>query len=252
MTLTVAISTLTSRIHAIDAAALPPTKDVDYHLFVQDDGGCAQGPPLPDRADITVTQLDGLGVTKSRNAAIAHARGDIIVFADDDLVLAADAYPALMRQFTDNPDLDFVCGRLQRENGAPFKRYPRAGTVATRLNTARLGTPELAIRTHSIRAAKVGFDTDFGAGSANWLGDEYIFVCDCLRARLTGRHLDLHLATHPHDSSGQDNSPATMPIREAALRRALGPFSWPYRAAFAIKHRNKFKNLSGFLRFIGP
>ena len=49
---------------------------------------------------------------------------------------------------------------------------------------------ELALRREAVLAAGVRFDEGFGAGAgtANFLGEEYIFIADCLRAGLCGEH----------------------------------------------------------------
>ena len=161
-------------------------------------------------------------------------------------------YAALRAQFTDDPRIDFICAQMHDAHEHAFKAYPPNMTPASRLNTAKVGTPEMAVRIKTARTAGILFDTNFGAGSTNWLGDEYIFICDALRAGLQGRHVLLTLATHPAPSSGQDNSAASFAVRETVLRRALGPASWPLLCAFAWRHRKRFPDWISVLRFIRP
>ncbi len=250
--LTVAVATLADRVHRLTNKVLPRTANVDYHIFVQDVADPADIAGVLPRSDITVTALKGRGVAHSRNAALGSVKGDIVLFADDDLVLNTQNYAALLTQFTDDPRVDFICGQMHDAHGRAFKAYPANMTAASRLNTAKVGTPEMAVRIKTVHTAGVLFDTDFGAGSANWLGDEYIFICDALRAGLRGRHVSLALATHPEPSSGQDNSAASFTVRETVLRRALGPASWPLRCAFAWRHRKRFPDWRSVLRFIRP
>lgn len=250
--LTVAIATLIDRLDSLNFDILPTAEGVDYHVFVQGITNSATVADVLPRADITVTPLNSSGVAISRNAAIASAQGDIILFADDDLILATDSYRALQAKFEDNPELDFICGQLQNASGQSFKSYPSNMARATRLNTGKVGTPEMAIRVKTVRGARVLFDKNFGAGSAKWLGDEYIFICDALRAGLRGRHVDLVFATHLTASSGQNNSAASFLVRDAVLRRALGPFSWPLRCAFAWRHRKRLPNWATLFLFLRP
>lgn len=250
--LTVAIAALADRLHTIDMSQMPALDGVDYHIFVQGAARPVQLEGAKDRPDIRVTFLNSIGVTHSRNAAITAAQGDVILFADDDLSLATDNYAALRTKFEAAPDIDFMCGQLLDGDDRPFKQYPANLTKASRLNTAKVGTPEIAIRTKTVREAGVLFDTRFGAGSTLWLGDEYIFLCDALRAGLRGHHIDLILATHPIPSSGQAFNAETLAIRDAVLRRALGPMSWHLRCAFALRHRKKFPGWQSLLRFIRP
>ncbi|MFD1810524.1 hypothetical protein ACFSHQ_27560 [Gemmobacter lanyuensis] len=66
------------------------------------------------------------------------------------------------------------------------------------------------------------FDPAFGAGQPDWMGDEYIFLCDALRAGLRGWHVDVTPASHPAESSGLRQSPEAMAVRRRVLIRALG------------------------------
>lgn len=252
MHLTVAISTLAARVGSLTLESLPRTDSVDYHIFVQDVTSPAQVEGILQRDDITVTVLKNHGVAQSRNAAINCSKGDIVLFADDDLILHTHNYAVLRDMFASHLDLDFICAQMLNTKGLPFKSYSPDMTPASRLNTAKVGTPEMAVRIKSIRAAGVTFDTNFGAGSANWLGDEYIFLCDALRTGLKGRHIALKLATHPAPSSGLDNSASSFVVRANVLRRALGRASWPLRCAFAWRHRKRFPDWSSLIGFISP
>jgi glycosyltransferase involved in cell wall biosynthesis len=248
--ITVAIATLADRLKNLSLPMLPETHGVDYHVFVQDVANPMDITGALERPDITLTALEGRGVAKSRNAAIEMAKGDIIIFADDDLILHTQNYDALRDLFRNTPELAFVCGQLRDGSGKPFKAYSPDGTPTSRLNTAKVGTPEMAVRTETIRAEQIFFDPNFGAGSQNWLGDEYIFLCDALRAGLRGQYSALSLATHSAPSSGQVSSSESFLVREAVFRRALGAFSWPFRCAFAWRHRNRFPDWGSFWRFV--
>lgn len=250
--LTVAIATMIDRVADLDISALPVMDSVSYQIFVQGSGGTFDIPARITRSDIQVFHQDSYGVTNSRNAAIESATGDVLLFADDDVTSNTDSYASLRKLFLDAPYLDFACGQLHGVNGKPFKTYPDHLTPATRLNTAKVGTPELAIRARSIRDKGIRFDTTFGAGSLLWLGDEYIFLCDALRAGLRGYHINLVLGTHPHQSTGHQNSALSFEIREKVFRRAFGPVSWPFRFAFAAKNRKRFPSLRSLWRFIRP
>jgi glycosyltransferase involved in cell wall biosynthesis len=251
-TLTVAISTLSDRLHGITTDMLHPTDGVTYQIFVQDAKGPIQLSGVSERTDISVTPLNSHGVTHSRNAAIDAATTDILLFADDDLILMPQTYASLRGLFLNMTDLDFACGQLQNMAHKPFKSYPKHMTPATPLNTAKVGTPELAIRVNSIRYARVRFDINFGAGSQLWLGDEYIFLCDALRLGLCGHHVDLVLAMHGSDSSGHQNTASSFIVREKVFRRALGPLSWPFRIAFAVKNQKRFPDWKSFWQFMKP
>lgn len=219
-----------------------PVAGVEYDLHVQ---GLAPG-PLPDgldrlaaRADVRVLPCPGRGAARSRNAALQAARGDLLLFSDDDIGHDPAAHALLRARLAAEPGLDFLCGRLHDDRGQPHKRYGPDGARVRFWNAARVGTPEIALRLARVRAAGVAFDEGFGAGAAVPLGDEYIFLMDCRRAGLRGRHVALGLGRHPPVSSGLAFGPETLAWRQAVFRRALGRFWWPAFRLFLWRNRHR-------------
>lgn len=219
----------------------PPVQGVWHDLHLQ-----GASDPLPraiqalqERPDVRVFLSDGRGAAASRNAALVAAQGDVLLFCDDDIVQNPDAHAALLEGFAQDLNLDFVCARLIGPDGRPHKAYGPDGQPVRFWNAARIGTPELALRMATIRALGLRFDEQFGAGTSTPLGDEFIFVMDCLRAGLKGRHINLVMGEHPSVSSGLNFAPQTLPWRRAVFRRALGWYWWP--AYMAFLWRNRFR-----------
>ncbi len=252
--LTVAIASHGARVFALTRDALPLGDGWDYLICVQglDANAFQRASDQLARADITVIAVAGQGVSRNRNAAIAKATGEILLFADDDLTLLTHNYAALCRYFAAEPKVDFICGRVADPQGNLRKRYSETGKAATRFNLGKVGTPELAIRRMRVGSKGLKFDEGFGAGTPLALGDEYIFLADCLRAGLRGRHLDLVLAIHPAESSGTVNTDENFDIRKKVIQRALGPLAWPARLAFALRHRRRFAQWRSVVRFLLP
>lgn len=252
VSLTVAIATTGKRFPGLAKRQLPLVSGVRYHVFVQ----APDLPPCPEalvRPDVTVSLTDGIGAARNRNAALATVDSPLLLFADDDLDFDASAIRALILRFGDLRDVDFLCARLADETGRPRKRYSEDGAPVRWWNCAKVGTPELALRPANFRRAGVWFDPAFGAGTSNHLGDEYIFLCDALRAGLRGKHASLLVARHPGESSGTDSAGQTMRIRKAVLVRALGRWrSWPARLGFALRHLKRFHGVRDFAFFLLP
>jgi hypothetical protein len=254
--LTVAIATHGERLLRLSADAFAVQQGVKYHIFVQ---GHIDAAHLQthirqrlQRHDIILSLVPGIGAARSRNAALAQASHELVLFADDDLIFHCDSYTALRARFAAEPSLDIVCGRVLGADGQARKAYGSAGRRITRANCAKVGTPEIALRLAPLRAKNLRFDETFGAGTRRWLGDEYIFLCDCLKNGLKGRHLDLAFATHCAQSSGFAQGQEALMIRRQALMRALGKWAGPARLGFALKHWRSFSELPTFLRFILP
>ena len=193
--LTIAYSVLAAGLSNVRLPEARP--DVEILVIVQGHGGA-----VPARDDVREIRLDSLGVTRSRNAAIREARGEVLVFGEENVEWIPAGLDDLIALFDDNPRLAVFLGRAEDETGALRKRYPAYREPATIWNSARVGTIELAVRPEMLLKAKVQFDENFGAGTDNFLGDEYILVADANRAGLKCEYFPVTISRHPRESSG--------------------------------------------------
>jgi glycosyltransferase involved in cell wall biosynthesis len=210
----------------------------------------AQG-ATPKRKDVRVIRLDSTGVAVSRNAAIREATGEVLVFGEEDVTWLPDGIAEVIETFDDNPRLVVFLGRAQDETGALRKRYPAIREVATVWNSGRVGTIELAVRTDAIRSAGVSFDENFGAGTDNFLGDEYIFVADANKARLKCEYFPITFSQHPKDSSGtRFGTDADARARSRVFDRVFGWFATVPRALLWLRNPVRFGSIVRGLRFV--
>ncbi|CAB4632705.1 unannotated protein [freshwater metagenome] len=220
--------------------------DTEILMVVQGTGGVA-----PQRDDVRVVRLTSTGVTASRNAAIREATGEVLVFGEEDVTWLPDGLAAVIATFKDNPRLAVLLGRANDETGALRKRYPAIREAATIWNSARVGTIELAVRPELIRPANVTFDEDFGAGTRNFLGDEYIFVADANRAKLKCDYFPITFSQHPKDSSGtRFGTDADARARSRVFDRVFGWFAPVVRAALWLRNPGRFGSLVRGVRFV--
>ena len=214
---------------------------VFYDLHVQQAPGVfpADFKELSMRPDVRVLACAGSGAARSRNAALAAAQSALLLFADDDMVQDVGGQDRLRQQFSDDPSVDILCARLHAADGQPHKAYGPDGQTLRFWNGARVGTPEIALRLQRVRSAGLQFDEGFGAGTVIPLGDEYIFLMDCRRAGLTGRHVNIPVGVHPPLSSGLVFGYDTLPWRRAVFQRALGWFWRPAYGLFLLRNRHR-------------
>ena len=182
-----------------------PLPGVSYHVFVQqgDEASDLALGRLARRPDIRVRRVEGRGVARSRNAALGGRR-------QRHRALRRRRRRAPLRELRDAPAssspatrrLSCVCGMTLDEAGRPRKRFGRHMSALRLWNMAKVGTPEIAVRrTHVVAGASAS--TSGSAPGRSWpIGDEYIFLADLLRKKLSGRHVALPLAIHPRLSSG--------------------------------------------------
>jgi len=242
--LTIAYSVLSE---GLSRVVLPPARpDTEILMVVQGAGG---NPPKRD--DVRVIRLHSVGVTASRNAAIREAAGQVLVFGEEDVTWLPAGIAEVLAIFEDNPRLAVLLGRAQDETGSPRKRYPAFREPATIWNSARVGTIELAVRPALIRGAEVWFDEGFGAGTENFLGDEYIFVADANRAQLKCDYFPITFSQHPKDSSGtRFGTDADARARSRVFDRVFGWFAPVMRAAAWIRNPVRFGSFARGVRFV--
>lgn len=242
--LTIAYSVVADGLSRIVLPA--PHPDTEILVIVQGKGGAA-----PKRQDVRVIRLDSRGVTASRNTAIREAAGEVLLFGEEDVTWLPSGVDEVLAIFDDNPRLAVFLGRAQTETGALRKRYPSYRELVTVWNSARVGTIELAIRPEAIRRAGVEFDEAFGAGTENFLGDEYIFVADALRAKLKCEYFPVTFSEHPAESSGtQFGTLADAQARSRVFDRVFGWFAIVPRAALWARNPARFGPLGLGLRFV--
>lgn len=251
--LTVAISTYGARIASLGQMDLPRLPHITYLVLWQNPGDLPPAlAPLIARADVTLRPLPNqTGVAHSRNEAIATATTPFLIFADDDQGVTPTGWTQLLTLFNARNDLDFLCLRLRTPQGHWRKSYgPERPNAVRYWNCLKVGTPELALRLKSVRAAKLTFDPTFGAGASHPIGDEAVFICDALGAGLHGGHAPIDVGIHPADSSGMAFDNAANTTRIAVLKRCFGAMAPPLRLAFAMKNMRRFPSPLSLLAFI--
>jgi len=242
--LTIAYSVLAEGLSRI---VLPPIRpNTEILVIVQGAGGAD-----PVREDVRVIRLDSTGVTASRNEAIRQATGEVLLFGEEDVTWIPDGIDDVIATFEDNPRLAVLLGRAQDETGSPRKRYPAFREPATMWNSARVGTIELAVRPELVRKAGVMFDLSFGAGTENYLGDEYIFVADANHARLKCEYFPITFSQHPAESSGtRFGTDADARARSRVFDRVFGWFAPVMRLMLWVRNPTRFGSIGRGIRFV--
>ena len=242
--LTIGYSVLAERVRNIT----PPTMESAELLVV------VQNPGKTDYSRnllATFEELASSGVAKSRNRAIELAGGDYLVFADDDIVFDTNGLDQICQYLDEHPEVAIALAQAQDQTGKLRKNYPKAVEKLSLLNSARAATYEMVVRVERIRELGVSFDTDFGAGVENYLGDEYIFIADLLRAGGKGVFLPITIATHPEDSSGSGwGTERDRKARAKVFTRVFGVFAPAVRLAFGLRRLRELGGVGNLVRFV--
>ena len=242
--ITIGYSSLANRVEKI---CLPPAREgVEILIAVQ--GGIAQD---LQREDVRIIYLDSIGAAKSRNIILTEANGKILFFGDDDMKWVQEGVEEVVHHFSCNDDVDLVLGQSFDENSNLRKRYFRNRKRLSRFNSAKAATYEIAIRTESFRGKEIAFDENFGAGTANYLGDEYIFIADACSKGLSCEFIPATVAIHPLDSSGtRFGTSEDARARSLVFQKVFGALAPLARLGFVLKNPMRFKKIALILRFV--
>jgi glycosyltransferase involved in cell wall biosynthesis len=251
--LTLGYSTLAERVATL---VEPPTNpDWETVLVVQNPNQINwQGPrfqDLKERNNFRFEELISKGVAKSRNRAIELAAGEYLIFSDDDITFSEQGLREAIAYLDSHPDVSLLLGQATDESGALRKQYPNQVTKLGSLNSARAATYEMIVRVSEIRRLGVRFDENFGAGAKNYLGDEYIFVVDLVKAGGNAVFAPITLAQHPTESSGSRwGSANDRRARAIIFTRVFGALAPFIRLPFGIRRRRELGSIKNLLLFV--
>ncbi len=123
------------------------------------------------------------GVGLSRNTALLHASGDVVLFSDEDIILAADYEAQIEKAYRDLPDADMI---LFNVKVAPARRtyWNREIRRITNRSYGRYPAYSISGRLSAFRRANAHYSLLFGGGAKYSNGEDSLFLRDCLKAGL--------------------------------------------------------------------
>lgn len=183
LTLDILVCTYADGISDIPGMLLAQRSDVRYIISMQSTATNWKGlvpKELLDRKDVTLGFVEGIGLSKNRNNAIAMSGGDILLIADDDNTYTDEYLDTIIQAWNANPDADILTFMAETHDGRPLHEYPSPYVCSV----------EMTMRRESIIRSGLKFDERFGLGSPELCaGEEDVFVTDARRHGLTVRFI---------------------------------------------------------------
>ena len=245
--LTIGYSTLADRVKNI----VPSKVDLPHEIFISIQNPSNIDFALPTNFEFNSVTTSEKGVTKSRNTVLRSTKTKYLLFADDDIAFIGKGIESAVSYLEAHPNCDLVLAQVIDANGLLRKAYPTREEKLTRFNSAKAGTIEMIVRVDSIRSKRVNFDENFGAGAENYLGDEYIFITDLLKAGGSATFLPITIAIHSEDSSGSRwGTEPDLRARAMVFQRVFGFTAPLIRTAFIFKNFQKFAGTKNLYKFI--
>ncbi len=180
------------------------------------------------------------GLSRSRNMAIKAARADICILCDNDVEYVENYDRIILKAFEKYKDADVLVFYIKRkEKPVPnFDHEKRMGYYSV----LKIFSPEIAFRRENIE--DVPFNTLFGAGAKYPMGEENIFLYDCLRKGKKIYYLPVKIAELREEEStwfkGYDKD--FFVARGANYTAMSKPFSLALILQFALRKRSLYKD----------
>ena len=152
--------------------------------------------------DVKMITTATRGVGLNRNIALLAADGDILLFADDDMVYNDDMPQAVTAAFRENPRADvLVFGIDIVKNGSVVEyRHLKKHRLYV-FNSMRYGTCRIAIRREALLRANILFNQNFGGGCPFSAGEDSLFLKACFDRGLKVYAHEYVLGTCSKDTS---------------------------------------------------
>lgn len=177
-----------------------------------------------DRLDVRTVVSDTVGLSVSRNIALAHARAPAALLCDDDCRYPEEAVEKILAALPAHPDWDILAFRMARPDGTLAKGYPEAPRAIGQRGIMHVSSVEIVIRRRLIREAAPLFDSRIGLGTPYVTGAENVMLMDALRG---GYRIGFHpetIVSHPEGGSAHGGIDAARTLRSKAVmfRRMYG------------------------------
>ncbi len=183
------------------------------------------------------------GLSKSRNKAIKYSTADISLIADDDLQYVSNYEQIVEDAYKKFPDADIIAFYVSSDNINNIKPRLKEGKV-NMLRSFKIQSVQLSLKISSIKKRNIKFDEEFGAGSKLFMGEENIFLIDCLKSKLKIYSYPVEIAKLTNRKStwfkGYDNE--YFQIKGAFFCR-INRYLWFLLCIqFIIRKRNEYTN----------
>ncbi len=140
------------------------------------------------------------GVGRNRNNALLRAEGDLVLFADEDIVYTDDYEDRILRAFEENPDADGLFFNVEAEEGRKTYENMRRKRIRW-YNYGRYPTYSLCLRREALLKANVWFSLLFGGGAPYSNGEDSLFIHDCLKKGLKIYGVPIHIGNERRTNS---------------------------------------------------
>lgn len=131
-------------------------------------------------------KIQKTGLSHARNVGIAHVKGSIVTFSDDDCWYKEDCFENVKQYFATH-NVDIACFQIYDPiRNEYYKNYPtEANAKLNEREIFKKSSIEIFVNLESINRDLVRFDEQFGLGGIYPSGEENIFLHTLVKAGYT-------------------------------------------------------------------
>ena len=203
----------------------------------------AKGPPAFETRskNLRIVHVEEQGISRSRNRALDHALGGLLLLTDDDVELLDGFSRKVAEAFDRHPEADIITFQSLNQRGEKRKAYSDKSFRHNLRTLMRVSSIEVALRRKSLEKSPLFFDERFGLGSQFPTGSETVFLSDALSKGFHIHYCPEAIVRHPDDSSGRAlfQNEELMEAKGAMFYRILGWKAYAICIYFALRKRKE-------------
>lgn len=137
-----------------------------------------------DGNNIKYLNFSERGVGLNRNNSLMRATGDILLFADDDEVLADNYESIITKAYEELPDADAIIFNISRNGRTDGSRAISKIARVRFYNSLNYPTPMLTVLNKSVTRCNITFHRQFGGGTQYSHGEDSLFIAGLIKNKL--------------------------------------------------------------------
>ncbi|MED4694899.1 glycosyltransferase family A protein [Peribacillus frigoritolerans] len=182
------------------------------------------------------------GLSQSRNLALDNANAEICILCDNDVEYVPGYEKIILNKFKKYPDYDVIVFFINKNTGFSKPYFDKVKQLGY-YSTLKVFSPEIAFRKKSLEENNIKFKTQFGAGAKYSMGEENIFLYDCLKKGLKILYVPMQIANLRDEESTwfKGFTPKYFVDRGAIFYEMSNAFSILFILQFAFRKHKLYK-----------
>lgn len=189
--------------------------------------------------NILVISDDYVGLSRSRNLGLKYSNSKYVLLTDDDIVLSGNFIEKINNAFKKFKNADIITFRTQTHDYLDRKKYKIKPFKHNYFTIGSVSSIEMVIKLENIRKKNIFYDTDFGLGSSQPTGEEFLFLKKCLDNKLQLYYVPEVLCYHDLETSNTFLTKQLIISKGALIKTAFPSFYILLFLYFTLKHYKK-------------